>query len=109
MVGYLNSRSLIGGLIEQEIRQIPSRAHHPQTNGQIERFFKKVDEKIRRFKSIVSLNLKTIEALYQTYIRKMPKEGIITDEESGETYRAQKITPQQICKYGLHAANTLPK
>jgi hypothetical protein len=28
-----------------------------------------------------SLNLKTIETPYQAYIRKMPKDGIITDEE----------------------------
>ena len=27
----------------------------------------------------------------QAYIRKTPKEGVITDEESGETYYAQKI------------------
>jgi hypothetical protein len=31
-----------------------------------------------------SLNLKMIETPYQTYIRKMPKDGIFTDEESGE-------------------------
>jgi putative transposase len=91
-------------LIEHEIKQILSRAQHPQTNGKIERFFRTVDEKIQRFKSIdelirwynmkrphMSLNLKMIETPYQAYIRKMPKDGIITDEESGETYHAQKI------------------
>ena len=39
----------------------------------------------------MSLNLKTIQTPYQAYIRKMPKDGIITHEESGETYHAQKI------------------
>jgi hypothetical protein len=38
-----------------------------------------------------SLNLKMIETPYQTYIRKMPKDDIFTDEESGEIYHAQKI------------------
>jgi len=42
----------------------------------------------------MSLNLKTIETPYQAYIRKMPKEEVITDEESGETYHAQKIYKQ---------------
>ena len=91
-------------LIEHEIRQILGRVHHPQTNGKIERFFRTVDEKIHRFSSLneliqwynmkrphMSLNLKVIETPYQAFIRKMPKEGIITDEESGEIYHAQKI------------------
>jgi hypothetical protein len=38
-----------------------------------------------------SLNLKMTETRYQTFIRKMPKDDIITDEKSGETYYAQKI------------------
>jgi hypothetical protein len=38
-----------------------------------------------------SLNREMIETPYQTYIRKMPKDDIITDEESVETYYAQKI------------------
>jgi putative transposase len=91
-------------LIENEIRQILSRVNHPQTNGKIERFFKTVDDKRGFFKDIdelmqwyntkrphMSLNLDIIETPYQAYLRKMPdKEGIITDEESGEIYHAHK-------------------
>lgn len=90
-------------LIESEIRQILGRVQHPQTNGKIERFFRTVEEKIHRFSSLdelvqwynvkrphMSLNLKVIETPYQAFIRKMPKEGIVTDEESEEIYHAQK-------------------
>ena len=39
----------------------------------------------------MSLNLDIIETPYQAYRRKMPdKEGIITDEKSGEIYHAHK-------------------
>ncbi len=91
-------------LIESEIRQVLSRVSHPQTNGKVERFFRTVKDKRRFFGSIdelmewynvtrphMSLNLDVIETPYQAYLRKMPdKEGMVTDEESGETYHAQK-------------------
>lgn len=90
-------------LIEHEIRQIIGRVHHPQTNGKIERFYRTVEEKIHKFKSIdelilwyntkrphMSLNLKMLETPYQAFIRKMPKEGVVLDEGSGEAYHAQK-------------------
>jgi hypothetical protein len=38
-----------------------------------------------------SLNPKMIETPNQAFITKMPKDDIITDEESGEIYHAQKI------------------
>jgi hypothetical protein len=39
----------------------------------------------------MSLNLDIIETPYHAYLRKIPeKEGLITDEESGETYDAKK-------------------
>ena len=91
-------------LIEHEIRQILGRVHHPQTNGKIERFYRTVEEKIHRFSNLdeliqwynmkrphMSLNLKVIETPYRAFIRKMPKEGTIIDEESEEVYHAQKI------------------
>lgn len=91
-------------LIENDIKQILSRVNHPQTNGKIERFFRTVDDKRKFFTSIdeliewynlkrphMSLNLDIIETPYQAYQRKMPdKEGIITDEESGEIHHAHK-------------------
>ena len=91
-------------LIEHDIRQILGRVQHPQTNGKIERFYRTVDEKIHRFNNLddliqwynmkrphMSLNLNIIETPYQAFIRKMPKEGTITDEESEEIYHVQKI------------------
>jgi putative transposase len=90
-------------LVENEIRQVLSRVSHPQTNGKVERFFKTVKDKLHRFGSIdelmrwynvkrphMSLNLDVIETPYQAYLRKMPKDGIAVDEESGEVYHARK-------------------
>jgi transposase InsO family protein len=91
-------------LIENDIKQILSRVGHPKTNGKIERFFRTVDDKQKFFTSIdeliewysmkrphMSLNLDIIETPYQAYKRKTPdKEGINTDEESGEIYHAHK-------------------
>lgn len=91
-------------LIENDIKQILSRAGHHQTNGKIERFFRTVDDKRKFFTRIndliewynlkrphMSLNLDIIETPCQAYKRKTPdKEGIISDEESGEIYHAQK-------------------
>jgi len=90
-------------LIEQGVRQILGRVQHPQTNGKIERFYRTIEEKIHRFNSLneliqwynmkrphMSLNLKILETPHQAFIRKMPREGTVTDEESGEIYHAQK-------------------
>ena len=90
-------------LIENEIRQILSRVSHPQTNGKVERFFRTVKDKLDRFESVgelmewynmtrphMSLNLEVIETPYRAYARKMPEDGTVIDEESGEIYRAQK-------------------
>ncbi len=91
-------------LVENEIRQMLSRVSHPQTNGKIERFFRTVEDKlpwlnnnldqlIRWYNTKrphMSLNLDVIETPYQAYLRKMPKDGIVIDEESGEVYHAEK-------------------
>jgi putative transposase len=90
-------------LISNEIRQILGRVMHPQTNGKIERFFRTVEEKLPRFKSLddliewynmrrphMSLNLEVIETPYKAYLRKMPPEGIVSDEKSGEIYDVKK-------------------
>lgn len=90
-------------LVENGIRQILSRVSHPQTNGKVERFFRTVKEKLSEFDTIdqllgwynekrphMSLNLDAIETPHQAFIRKMSQEGMVTDEESGEVYRAQK-------------------
>jgi putative transposase len=90
-------------LIENEIRQVLSRVSHPQTNGKVERFFRTVKDKLDRFENIdaliewynmtrphMSLNLDAIETPQQAYARKMPEQGTVTDEESGETYHATK-------------------
>ena len=90
-------------LAKYEIRQILGRVHHPQTNGKIERFFRTAEEKIHEFKSVdelvtwynskrphMSLNLEAIETPDEAFIRKMPEDGIVIDEESGEIYHAQK-------------------
>jgi len=89
-------------LAKHEIRQVLGRVHHPQTNGKVERFFRTAGEKIQKFRSVdelvlwynskrphMSLNLDAIETPDQAFIRKMPEEGIVIDEESGEIYHAQ--------------------
>ncbi len=91
-------------LVENGIRQVLSRVMHPQTNGKVERFFRTVKEKLPEFGSLeeliwwynekrphMSLNLDVIETPHQAFVRKMPEEGmVVTDEESGEVYHAQK-------------------
>ena len=90
-------------LIEHDIRHILSRVNHPQTNGKVERFFGTVKRKLDRFNSVdelvewynfvrphMSLNLDAIETPYKAFIRKMPKEGTVVDERSGEVYHASK-------------------
>ncbi|HEY4700167.1 MAG TPA: DDE-type integrase/transposase/recombinase [Nitrososphaerales archaeon] len=89
-------------LAKHEIRQVLGRVHHPQTNGKVERFFRTVEEKIHEFKNIdelvtwynskrphMSLNLDAIETPDEAFIRKMPQQGVIVDEESGEIYHAK--------------------
>lgn len=69
----------------------------------MERFFKTVKDKLDSFEGIdeliewynttrphMSLNLDVIETPYQAYARKMPEGGMVTDEEAGERYHAQK-------------------
>jgi putative transposase len=91
-------------LIENEIRQTLGRVSHPQTNGKVERFFKTVKDKLPwcdndpdrliRWYNLtrphMSLSLEIIETPYQAYLRKMPDNGMVIDEESGEIYHAKK-------------------
>ena len=90
-------------LVENEIRQVLSRVMHPQTNGKVERFFRTVKDKLSEFESLeglmewynevrphMSLNLDVIETPHQAFVRKMPGEGTVIDEEAGEVYHAQK-------------------
>ena len=91
-------------LIEHDIHHILSRVNHPQTNGKVERFFGTVKAKLPRFLGDVdglvrwynevrphmSLNLDVIETPHEAFIRKMPKEGTVVDERSGEIYHAKK-------------------
>ncbi len=90
-------------LVEEGIRHVLARVSHPQTNGKVERFFRTVKDKLAEFGSLdelmewyntvrphMSLNLEEIETPYQAYARKMPENGIVIDEESGERYHAQK-------------------
>jgi putative transposase len=91
-------------LVESEIRHVLARVSHPQTNGKVERFFGTVKTKLPRFGGDVdrlmawyntvrphmSLNLDEIETPYKAYVRKMPKDGVVVDEESGEVYHAKK-------------------
>jgi len=91
-------------LIENDIRQVLGRVSHPQTNGKVERFFRTLKEKLPEFGSLeeliwwynekrphMSLNLEIIETPHQAFVRKLPgEEKVVTDEESGEVYDAQK-------------------
>ena len=38
----------------------------------------------------MSLNMEVIETPHQAFVRKMPGEGRVVDEESGEVYHAEK-------------------
>ena len=74
-----------------------------QTNWKLERFYGEVERKLYLFKSIdeliewwnnikphMSLNFDELETPYRAYIRKMPGEGVVMDEQSGEIYHAKK-------------------
>ncbi len=91
-------------LVENGIRHVLSRVLHPQTNGKVERFFRTVEDKLawnggdvdrlvewyNMKRPHMSLNLEEVETPYRAFIRKMPKDGIVVDEESGEVYHAKK-------------------
>jgi putative transposase len=91
-------------LVENEIRHVLARVSHPQTNGKVERFFGTVKVKLPSFGGDVdelmtwyntvrphmSLNLDEIETPYRAYARKMPSNGTVVDEESGEVYHARE-------------------
>ncbi len=85
------------------IRHILAMINHPQTNGKLERFYGEVERKSHLFKDIheltdwyknirpnMSLNLDVLETPSQAYVRKLPKEGIVVDEQSGEIYNAKE-------------------
>jgi putative transposase len=90
-------------LIEEDIRHVLSRVNHPQTNGKAERFFGTVKAKLPMFLGDVdglvkwynevrphmSLNLDAIETPHQAFVRKMPRQGRVVDEKSGEIYDAK--------------------
>lgn len=90
-------------LIRNDIRHILARVSHPQTNGKLERFYGEVERKLHLFKSVdeltnwwnnikphMSLNFDELETPSQAYIRKVPGEGIVIDEQPGEIYHAEK-------------------
>jgi putative transposase len=90
-------------LVNNDIRHILARVSHPQTNGKLERFYGEVERKLHLFKSVdelidwwnnvkphMSLNFNDLETPSQAYIRKMPGEGIVIDEQSGEIYHAKE-------------------
>lgn len=55
--------------------------------------FKDIYELIDWYNNIrphMSLNLDVLETPSQAYVRKMPKDGIVTDEQSGEIYHAKE-------------------
>jgi len=90
-------------LIEHDIHHILSRVNHPQTNGKVERFFGTVKAKMKWFNSVdelmvwyntvkphMSLDFEHAERPYEAFVRKMPKEGTVVDESSGEVYHVDK-------------------
>jgi putative transposase len=90
-------------VMKNDIRHILARVSHPQTNGKLERFYGEVERKLHLFKNVdeligwwnnikphMSLNFDELETPYKAYLRKMPKEGIVIDEQSGEIYHAKK-------------------
>ena len=90
-------------LIEHDIRHVLSRVNHPQTNGKVERFFGTVKAKMKWFDSVdelmewynevkphMSLDFEHAETPAEAFIRKMPKEGTVVDERSGEVYHVDK-------------------
>ncbi len=90
-------------LIRNGIRHILARVSHPQTNGKLERFYGEVERKFHLFRDIdelidwynnirphMSLNLDVLETPSKAYARKMPKEGMVIDEQSGEIYHVSK-------------------
>jgi putative transposase len=90
-------------LIEHDIRHVLSRVNHPQTNGKVERFFGTVKAKMKWFNSVdelmewynevklhMSLDFEHAERPHEAFIRKMPPQGMVTDESSGEVYHVDK-------------------
>jgi putative transposase len=90
-------------LIANDIKHIVGRVSHPQTNGKIERIYGEVERKLHLFKDIhelvdwynnirphMSLDWDNLETPSQAYVRKMPPDGVVVDEQSGEMYEAKK-------------------
>lgn len=90
-------------LITNDIRHILARVAHPQTNGKLERIYGEVERKLHLFKDIhelvhwynhirphMSLDWDNLETPAQAYVRKMPSEGVVIDEQSGEIYDARR-------------------
>ena len=90
-------------MIAADIRHILARVSHPQTNGKLERAYGEVERKLHLFKDIhelvhwynhirplMSLEWDNLETPAPAYVRKMPPEGVVIDEQSGEVYNARR-------------------
>jgi putative transposase len=90
-------------LIAADIRHVLARVSHPQTNGKLERVYGEVERKLHLFKDIhelvhwynhirphMSLDWDNLETPAKAYVRKMPPEGVVIDEQSGEIYDAKR-------------------